>query len=122
MIERVYSAHEAATRVGVTERTVRRWIDRGWLPAHKRGRAYEIKESDLLQAKARSGSRDRPGISEALHDLEQLQAKLTEEARTHGATKLEAQALRNALESLGRRGKSLSRLIPTAGQTGPNPK
>jgi excisionase family DNA binding protein len=36
------SAQEVAARIGVTERTVRRWIKQGDLPATRRGRSYEI--------------------------------------------------------------------------------
>ena len=43
------SAQEIAARIGVTERTVRRWIKQGELPATRRGRAFEI---DLEEARA----------------------------------------------------------------------
>ncbi len=52
-----YSAREVASILGVAERTVRRWISTGRLPAKKRGRSFEI---DISAARS---IRDRaPGI------------------------------------------------------------
>jgi excisionase family DNA binding protein len=45
----VLSAREAAVALGVTERTVRRAIARGELPAVKRGRAFRIERADLAE-------------------------------------------------------------------------
>jgi excisionase family DNA binding protein len=38
---------EVARRLAVSEKTVRRWIDRGDLVAHQLGRAIRISEADL---------------------------------------------------------------------------
>jgi excisionase family DNA binding protein len=40
------NAQALATHLGVTERTVRRWIERGELPAERRGRAFSIRRED----------------------------------------------------------------------------
>jgi excisionase family DNA binding protein len=40
------NAQALATYLGVTERTVRRWIERGELPAEKRGRSFAIRRED----------------------------------------------------------------------------
>lgn len=40
------SAQALATHLGVTERTVRRWIERGDLHAEKRGRVFAIRRED----------------------------------------------------------------------------
>src|SRR4051812_10269513 len=40
------NAQTLATHLGVTERTVRRWIERGELPAEKRGRSFVIRRED----------------------------------------------------------------------------
>jgi excisionase family DNA binding protein len=40
------NAQTLATYLGVTERTVRRWIERGELPAEKRGRSFLIRRED----------------------------------------------------------------------------
>src|SRR5687768_187115 len=40
------SAQALATHLGVTERTVRRWIERGKLPGEKRGRSFMIRRED----------------------------------------------------------------------------
>jgi excisionase family DNA binding protein len=42
----VMNAQALATHLGVTERTVRRWIERGVLPAEKRGRSFVISRED----------------------------------------------------------------------------
>ncbi len=41
------STKEAAEMLGVTSRTVYRFIDEGGLPAYKFGRVIRVKESDL---------------------------------------------------------------------------
>ena len=40
------SAQALATHLGVTERTVRRWIERGKLTGEKRGRSFVIRRED----------------------------------------------------------------------------
>ena len=40
------NAQALATHLGVTERTVRRWIERGELGAEKRGRSFVIRRED----------------------------------------------------------------------------
>jgi excisionase family DNA binding protein len=40
------NAQALATHLGVTERTVRRWIERGELPADKHGRSFVIRRED----------------------------------------------------------------------------
>ncbi len=40
------NAQALATHLGVTERTVRRWIERGELAAEKRGRSFVIRRED----------------------------------------------------------------------------
>lgn len=41
------SLDQAATRYGVSTRTVRRWIDRGDIPGYKLGGLLKLKDSDL---------------------------------------------------------------------------
>jgi len=38
---------EVANLTGVHYNTVWRWIDKGWLPAHKLGGRWRVKEEDL---------------------------------------------------------------------------
>ena len=45
--EQFYSLEEVAERLGVSERTVRRWIKSGELPAYKPGREYRIRDGEL---------------------------------------------------------------------------
>jgi excisionase family DNA binding protein len=45
--DRSLSAHEAAARCGVSERSVRRWIASGRLKADASGREFRISERDL---------------------------------------------------------------------------
>ncbi len=47
MEDRQFSLGEVAGFLGVSERTVRRWIDAGKFKAYKPGRDYRIMESDL---------------------------------------------------------------------------
>jgi excisionase family DNA binding protein len=49
------SAREASARVGVSERTVRRWIAIGHLDATRRGRSFAIDLEALLRAAAEFG-------------------------------------------------------------------
>ena len=44
------SAQQVADRYGVAEKTVRRWIESGRLPAEKRGRAFAISPLDAEAA------------------------------------------------------------------------
>jgi excisionase family DNA binding protein len=48
------SAQQVAERVGVAERTVRRWIANGTLPAKKTGRSFEIRIEDVERVAAPS--------------------------------------------------------------------
>jgi excisionase family DNA binding protein len=41
------SAQQVAEQIGVAERTVRRWISNGTLPAKKTGRSFEIRIEDV---------------------------------------------------------------------------
>jgi len=56
-LDTAMSIREAAVRVGVTEKTVRRWIKSGRLHALKIGGQYRITSADLGQAM------DMPGVS-----------------------------------------------------------
>lgn len=46
-MDKYFSTTEIATLFKVKEITVRRWINRGWLPAIKIGKIYRVKEQDL---------------------------------------------------------------------------
>jgi len=51
---------EAAAMVGVSQRTIRRWIQRGYLPAESDPDGYRVSPTDLLAAKdAATGGQDR---------------------------------------------------------------
>jgi excisionase family DNA binding protein len=41
------STQEAAQRLGVTTRTLYRFVDEGSLPAYKMGRVFRLKEADV---------------------------------------------------------------------------
>jgi excisionase family DNA binding protein len=74
------NAQSLATHLGVTERTVRRWIDRGVLPAEKHGRSYSIRREDgervrLRMAGGRS-SDDHAQLEQSLQDRERDLAEL----------------------------------------------
>ena len=68
------NAQALAVHLGVTERTVRRWIKNGELPAEKRGRSYMIRRED--------GERMRLGdLGQVLDDRVQLEQLLAERDR-----------------------------------------
>ena len=46
-LESLLTIRDVAKRCRVDEKTVRRWIDRGELAAHKLGRQWRISERDL---------------------------------------------------------------------------
>lgn len=59
------STQEAARRLGITPRTLYRFVDEGALPAYKMGRVFRLKRSDVdayMEA-----SRIEPGSLEHLY-------------------------------------------------------
>ena len=59
------STQEAARRLGVTTRTLYRFVDEGLLPAYKMGRVFRLKQHDVdtfIEA-----SRVQPGTLEHLY-------------------------------------------------------
>ena len=59
------STRETSARLGVTLRTLYRFIDEGQIPAYKLGRVIRLKESDVEQFI--EGSRIEPGALEHLY-------------------------------------------------------
>lgn len=59
------STQEAARRLGVTTRTLYRFVDEGQVPAYKLGRVFRLKESDVDEFIERS--RVKPGTLEHLY-------------------------------------------------------
>ncbi len=58
--ERILSVHTVAIRLGVSDRTVRLWAARGWLPAFKDGpKIWRFRETKVEAARARLVSRRR---------------------------------------------------------------
>ena len=43
-----YSVKQVAEKLGLSAKTIRRWIDVGELPVHRLGRSIRITESDLI--------------------------------------------------------------------------
>ena len=72
-LDTAMSIREAAVRVGVTEKTVRRWIKSGRLHALKIGGQYRITSADLERAM------DMPGVSNvhpaSTHNMDTGQAQ-----------------------------------------------
>ena len=50
----LYSVDDVAEQLGVSSKTVRRWIAAGDLPVHRLGRQLRISEADLVAFIARS--------------------------------------------------------------------
>lgn len=77
MDERHIPLSTVAGRLGVSERTVRRWIKAGKLRAYRPGRDYRIPESALrkfveeseVDPKAPGRSSPQPSLNDALEDL-----------------------------------------------------
>jgi len=59
------STQEAARRLGVTTRTLYRFVDEGLLPAYKMGRVFRLKQSDVDTFIEQS--RVQPGTLEHLY-------------------------------------------------------
>ena len=59
------STQEAARRLGITPRTLYRFVDEGALPAYKMGRVFRLKRSDVDEFM--EASRIRPGTLEHLY-------------------------------------------------------
>jgi excisionase family DNA binding protein len=72
------SAQEIAARIGVTDRTVRRWIKSGELSAKRTGRAYEIdlEEARSLAPLSSTGHRRSSELAAALSKQERDYALL----------------------------------------------
>ena len=51
---RLYAVDDVAEQLGVSTKTVRRWIAAGELPVHRLGRQLRISEADLVAFIARS--------------------------------------------------------------------
>lgn len=61
---RTLTVREAARRVHRAEETIRRWIWTGKLPARKRGKSYQVRESDLDAVAASLSAPRKPNESE----------------------------------------------------------
>jgi excisionase family DNA binding protein len=59
------STQEAARRLGITTRTLYRFVDEGQLPAYKMGRVFRLKQADVDAFIERS--RVQPGTLEHLY-------------------------------------------------------
>jgi excisionase family DNA binding protein len=86
------SAREAAQTLGLSERTVRRWISSGALPADRVGRSFAIEVETAREVSQQSsrGKSLREGAElaelrgrylEALRQIERLEQALTAERR-----------------------------------------
>ena len=73
------STKEASERLGVTLRTLYRFVDEGQLAAYKFGRVIRLKESDVDAFI--SASRIKPGTLEHLYPEPKTDSSVTEESR-----------------------------------------
>jgi excisionase family DNA binding protein len=69
---KLMSAEALATHLGVTEQTVRRWIERGDLPAEKHGRTYMVRRQDAEQLRLRTADRPAPVDRPAREETEEV--------------------------------------------------
>ena len=70
LTSRDLTIHDAATRVGKTPETVRRWVWSGRLPARKEGNHLLVTEADLRRA---AQSNQQPTLSDWLATLDLLE-------------------------------------------------
>ena len=66
MTERWYSVDEIATHLGVVRETVYRWIDQKGLPAHRIGKFWKFKVTEVDEW-ARSGRMQGNNAQEGSH-------------------------------------------------------
>ena len=71
---------EAAERIGVTLRTLYRFVDEGQIPAYKMGRVIRLKESDVDDFI--DAARIAPGSLEHLYPEPKTDNSLSEPSRT----------------------------------------
>lgn len=64
------STQEAARRLGITPRTLYRFVDEGALAAYKMGRVFRLKQSDVDEYM--EASRIKPGSLEHLYPERKL--------------------------------------------------
>jgi len=64
MNNKLLTTNQAAARLGITDSLVRRYIREDRLPAHKIGRDWLIKESDLVEFASQPREVGNPGKSE----------------------------------------------------------
>jgi excisionase family DNA binding protein len=74
------STRDASARLGVTLRTLYRFIDEGQLPAYQFGRVIRLKESDVEQFI--EASRIAPGSLKHLYPEPKSESSLTNSRRT----------------------------------------
>lgn len=71
---------ETARRLGVTPRTLYRFIDEGQLPAYRFGRVIRLKESEVEEFIEQC--RITPGTLDARYGLDEDQSSLSESSAT----------------------------------------
>jgi excisionase family DNA binding protein len=111
------NAQTLATYLGVTERTVRRWIERRELAAEKRGRSYVIRRED--------GERMRlGGLGQVIDDRSALESGLAERDQAlavlqgrYAELRERNQYLEDVLQEERRRVAMLEAQMELAGQT-----
>ena len=109
------SAQAVADELGVAERTVRRWVESGRLPAKRKGRAFVIELEDALRlhGQAPLGRSDRTRIErdQQLHDLRgELDAHQEELFALRGRYAEVVQRLENAERELAAERRANARL------------
>jgi excisionase family DNA binding protein len=103
-LDRLHSAQEIADRLGVAEKTVRRWIDRGLLPAQRQGHAFAIRMEDAERVFAASPSSRAAGRGlEVESHVKRVEAELAELRGRYAETREQIARLERALSDERRR-------------------
>lgn len=69
-IEPWYSVEEIARHLGVSKETIYRWLDRKTIPAHRMGRLWKFKPSEVDAWVQRGGANERSSDGNLSKDLE----------------------------------------------------
>lgn len=72
----LYTARETADNLGVSERTVRRWIEAGKLSAEKVGGEFRVRQEDAIAALRGSRAGRTPSMEQYVEWLERENERL----------------------------------------------
>ncbi len=79
------NTNETARRLGITPRTLYRFIDDGRLPAYRFGRVIRLKESEVAdfieECRITPGSLERSGLDDSVDDADDVDSESVQSTR-----------------------------------------